>query len=337
MVGAALTIALGVNLLTCVRWLLQPDDGFVQLIGYVTAHVPAGTVIGATDGDIETPYALAGSYQVGYWETPAGLSQGHVRYVVVEWGTIDEGYSDQTPVSGPEPRQPCSAGVLVHGTYLWRARAVPAPGLRRTVPMRFRRSTIVPAILVVTLAVGATACAGAGKSPQAPRAEPKSTSPTARVPPASPTAEATSARPAAKVTSASPTAEATSAGGFQCSAKGSSATTLVPVVGAIANGTTDDSDAIQNAIDLAGKRGGGVVALPWHVHGQQSPRPHGQRGAYGRWPGDGNQGRTQTSWLPRAPEGVSANIHGRCLQYDYCQPHCRPVAATRSTGMFPRG
>ena len=72
--------------------------------------------------------------------------------------------------------------------------------------MRFRRSTIVPAILVVTLAVGATACGGAGKSPQAPRAEPKSTSPTARVPSASPTAKATSARPAARVTSASPTA-----------------------------------------------------------------------------------------------------------------------------------
>ena len=64
--------------------------------------------------------------------------------------------------------------------------------------MRFRRSTIVPAILVVTLAVGATACGGAGKSPQAPRAEPKSTSPTARVPSANPTAEATSARPTAK-------------------------------------------------------------------------------------------------------------------------------------------
>ena len=95
--GAALTLALGVNLLTCVLWLRQPDDGFAQLIGYVTAHVPAGTVIGAIDGDIETPYALGGSYQVGYWETPAGLPQGHVRYVVVEWGTIDEGYSDQTP------------------------------------------------------------------------------------------------------------------------------------------------------------------------------------------------------------------------------------------------
>ena len=95
--GAALTLALGVNLLTCVQWLLQPDDGFAQLIGYMTAHVPAGTVIGATDGDIETPYLLAGMYQVGYWETPAGLSEGHVRYVVVEWGTIDEGYSDRTP------------------------------------------------------------------------------------------------------------------------------------------------------------------------------------------------------------------------------------------------
>ena len=33
------------------------------------AHVPAGTVIGAIDGDIETPYALGDSYQVGYWET----------------------------------------------------------------------------------------------------------------------------------------------------------------------------------------------------------------------------------------------------------------------------
>ena len=51
-------------------------------------------------------------------------------------------------------------------------------------------------------------------------------------------------------------------GRFQCSAKGSSATTLVPVVGAIANGTSDDSDAIQNAIDLAGEQEAEWSRLP---------------------------------------------------------------------------
>jgi hypothetical protein len=94
--GAALTIALAVNLLTCVRWLLEPDEGFAQLISYVTEHVPAGTRIGATDGDIETAYALPG-YQVAYWDTKAALAQEHVRYFVVEWATVDQGYSDQTP------------------------------------------------------------------------------------------------------------------------------------------------------------------------------------------------------------------------------------------------
>jgi hypothetical protein len=94
--GAALTLALGINLRTCVQWFRQPDDGFAQLIGYVTAHVPAGTAIGVIDGDIETQYALS-AYQVGYWDTSAALSEEHVRYFVVEWATVDDGYSDQTP------------------------------------------------------------------------------------------------------------------------------------------------------------------------------------------------------------------------------------------------
>jgi len=94
--GALLTIALGVNLLTCVRWLLTPDEGFAQLISYVTEHIPAGTPIAAVNGDIETGYALP-DYQVGYWDTRAALAQAHVRYFVVEWATVDQGYSDQTP------------------------------------------------------------------------------------------------------------------------------------------------------------------------------------------------------------------------------------------------
>jgi hypothetical protein len=90
---AALTLALSLNLVTCVQWLRQPDDGFAQLLGYMAAHVPAGTRVDADDSQ----YALDGRYDVVTDETPAALSQEHVRYVVVEWALINDGYSDQTP------------------------------------------------------------------------------------------------------------------------------------------------------------------------------------------------------------------------------------------------
>lgn len=90
--------------------------------------------------------------------------------------------------------------------------------------MQVRRSMVVSATLVVTLALAVTACAESD--------------------------------------GASPVAGMASASRFRCSAEGSSATTPVPVVGATSNGTTDDFDAIQKAIDLAGEQGGGVVALP---------------------------------------------------------------------------
>jgi hypothetical protein len=93
----ALTLALALNLVTCVQWLQQPDDGFAQLVRYMAVHVPVGTRVGATEEDIETSNALAGRYQVGSWQTPAAPSREHVGYLVVEWAPIDEGYSDQTP------------------------------------------------------------------------------------------------------------------------------------------------------------------------------------------------------------------------------------------------
>ena len=58
---AALTLALGLNIATCVQWLRQPDDGFAQLLRYMAAHVPAGTRVGATEDDIAAQYGLAGS------------------------------------------------------------------------------------------------------------------------------------------------------------------------------------------------------------------------------------------------------------------------------------
>jgi len=60
----------------------------------------------------------------------------------------------------------------------------------------------------------------------------------------------------------SPLVGMASASSFTCSAKGSSATALMKITDAIPNGSHDDFNAIQNAIDKAGRHGGGVVALP---------------------------------------------------------------------------
>jgi polygalacturonase len=54
----------------------------------------------------------------------------------------------------------------------------------------------------------------------------------------------------------------TAAGTYTCSATGSTATRAIPVTGASPDGTTDDTAAIQNAINTAGHDGGGVVSLP---------------------------------------------------------------------------
>ena len=94
---SALVLILGINLVTIVTWIRQPDDGFARLNLYVTQHVPAGTAIGAILGDIETPYALGSDYNIGYWETSTALTKAHARYVVVEWGPVGEGYSRETP------------------------------------------------------------------------------------------------------------------------------------------------------------------------------------------------------------------------------------------------
>lgn len=73
---------------------------------------------------------------------------------------------------------------------------------------------------------------------------------------ASPAANSPSPRP--RTSSSSPSSDS----GFSCSATGSSATKRLNVTGLSSNGTGDDFAAIQNAIDLAGQRGGGIVALP---------------------------------------------------------------------------
>ncbi len=109
-ITATLTLTLALNLATCVQWLRQPDDGFAQLLRYMAAHVPAGTRVEAMEDDIDSQYALAGRYDVGFWDTPAAVPAEHVRYVVVEWALINDGYSEETP---SQVRQLVAHGRLV--------------------------------------------------------------------------------------------------------------------------------------------------------------------------------------------------------------------------------
>jgi len=99
-VTAMLVVALSFNLAVCLQWLLQPDDGYAQLLQYMAAHVPAGATVTAFDGTAEdgiTQYALGDRYRVGRWVTPAARSQEHVRYAVVPWTEILQHYSYYSP------------------------------------------------------------------------------------------------------------------------------------------------------------------------------------------------------------------------------------------------
>jgi Dolichyl-phosphate-mannose-protein mannosyltransferase len=96
---AGLVLILVINLSTSVLWFRQPDDGFALLLQYMSVHVPAGTLVGSgTDNpqDIAS-YALPPRYEVGIWTSEAAFYQSHVRYILVEWGEIDQGYSILTP------------------------------------------------------------------------------------------------------------------------------------------------------------------------------------------------------------------------------------------------
>jgi len=96
---AALTLTFGLNIFTCVQWLREPDEAIVHLLQYIAAHVPVGTTVtnptvtlNSSLNDI-TQETLPPRYNVDPWLTPAARSRDHVRYVVVEWGLISDGYS----------------------------------------------------------------------------------------------------------------------------------------------------------------------------------------------------------------------------------------------------
>ncbi len=95
---AVVAVLACVNLTTCVVWLVRPDNGVQRLRQYLAAHVPAGTVIASVDDSPPltagtTFWALADHYRVGPWATATERARHQVRYVVIPWTEIGQGYS----------------------------------------------------------------------------------------------------------------------------------------------------------------------------------------------------------------------------------------------------
>jgi Dolichyl-phosphate-mannose-protein mannosyltransferase len=100
---AALAVVFGLNVKTGVQWLRQPDDGYARLLPYLAANVPPGTAVDIPAASLPLSqsdggrYELEGQYRTGLWTTRSSMRKDHVRYILVEWGTIDEGLSYLDP------------------------------------------------------------------------------------------------------------------------------------------------------------------------------------------------------------------------------------------------
>ncbi|QKW09737.1 phospholipid carrier-dependent glycosyltransferase [Streptomyces sp. NA04227] len=73
----------------------QRDDGFARLRAYMAENVPNGAAVTAGDGASAggiSSWALKDRYQVGDWLTPADREHSRVRYLVVPWKLLDQGY-----------------------------------------------------------------------------------------------------------------------------------------------------------------------------------------------------------------------------------------------------
>ncbi|HJY96653.1 MAG TPA: hypothetical protein VJ371_17010, partial [Streptosporangiaceae bacterium] len=100
---ATLAVVFGLNVETGAHWLRQPDDGYAHLLPYLAANVPPGSAVDIPAASLPLSqsdggrYELEGQYRTGLWTTQSSLRKDHVRYILVEWGPIDEGLSSLDP------------------------------------------------------------------------------------------------------------------------------------------------------------------------------------------------------------------------------------------------
>jgi 4-amino-4-deoxy-L-arabinose transferase-like glycosyltransferase len=81
---------------TYMSWRTTPDIGYATLRAWMIRHVPSGTAVTAADGSQErgvSYWVLGDRYDVGRWLTPESRRANEVRYLVVPWDVVRQGYS----------------------------------------------------------------------------------------------------------------------------------------------------------------------------------------------------------------------------------------------------
>ncbi|MET7619745.1 phospholipid carrier-dependent glycosyltransferase [Streptomyces sp. NPDC005408] len=118
-VGAAVVLAAAVTFsgVSYANVRLQTDDGYAQLRHYMAQHVPAGSTVAAADGKTTrgiTGWVLKDKYRVGSWVTPGARAGANVRYVVIPWKIVKDGYGR---LSEREARLLAGQGSLLFSTH----------------------------------------------------------------------------------------------------------------------------------------------------------------------------------------------------------------------------
>jgi len=110
--GVPLLVLIGVVLVvdgaTYVRWHTTPDDGFTQVRDYLIDNSPTGTGVIITQGTSE--FVFGGRFDAGPWTGDEQRVQHRVRYLVVPWREVYQGY---TYVTLPTVRELVAQGQLV--------------------------------------------------------------------------------------------------------------------------------------------------------------------------------------------------------------------------------
>ena len=124
----ALAFALGINTVTCVLWLRQPDDGFARLLSYMAAHVPTGANVTdaaiGQDGDIGQ-LALADSYDIGLWDRTGCPLSGACPIRPGAMGGSQRRLLIPQPISGSRSRRSWQAIAVIPRPHLQRPSALP--------------------------------------------------------------------------------------------------------------------------------------------------------------------------------------------------------------------
>jgi hypothetical protein len=89
------------------------DDGYVQLVAYLDAHVPSRATIVVSPATATANFVLD-RFSAETWTTVAQLVQYHAQYVVVSTKAVTQGYGDAEPAMVPWLR--------AHGQPIWEYR-----------------------------------------------------------------------------------------------------------------------------------------------------------------------------------------------------------------------